>query len=127
MDLIDEAIELRREGNGSLFGFSIFGDMMGNGNSSMAPEELEEVLQREKEDAQIPVHSMSSDFFNDFDDDLEDNQCRHCDAENCPTDKPPTGRGIYMMMTAMTRTMSLTTSLILIPFWIIFYPICRRD
>jgi hypothetical protein len=84
MDLIDEAIELRREGKDSPFGFSIFGDMVDNGNSSMAAEELEEVLQREKETRDYPSF-MPTDFFNDFDDDdLEDSQCRHCDVKNCP-------------------------------------------
>ena len=83
MDLIDEAIELRREGKGSPFGFSIFGDVMANGNPSMSAEELEEVLQREKETRDYPSF-MPTDFFNDFDDDdLEDSQCRHCDAKNC--------------------------------------------
>jgi hypothetical protein len=87
MDLIDEAIELRREGKGSPFGFSIFNDRMGSGNSSMAAEELDDVLQREKEACDYPSF-MSTDFFNDFDDDdLEDSQCRHCDAENCPDRK----------------------------------------
>jgi hypothetical protein len=86
MDLIDEAIELRREGKGSPFGFSIFSDMTGNGNSSMAAEELDDVLQREKKTRDYPSF-MSTDFFNDFDDDLEDSQCRHCDAENCPDRK----------------------------------------
>ena len=84
MELIDEAIELRREGKDSPFGFSIFGDMVDNGNSSMAAEELEEVLQREKETRDYPSF-MPTDFFNDFDDDdLEDSQCRHCDVKNCP-------------------------------------------
>jgi hypothetical protein len=94
MDLIDEAIELRRNGNRLPFGFSIFGHMIGESNSSMETEELDEVLQLEKEAREYPSN-MPDDFFDDFDDDDDDdddygeNHCRYCDVKNCPDREVP--------------------------------------
>lgn len=92
MDLLDEAIELRRDAKGSPFGFSIFNHMTGEGNSSMGGDELNEVLQREREAREYPS-SRSMDFFNDLDDadndGLEDSQCKYCDANNCPDRDAP--------------------------------------
>ena len=65
MDLIDEAIELRRVGNFVPFGFSFVGDIIGEGNSSLETEELDEILQFEKETRDYP--SMSPGDFFDFD------------------------------------------------------------
>ena len=87
MDLIDEAIELRRNGNGWPFGFSIFSPIVGEEKPSMETEELNHVLQREKEARDYPSGMMDG-FLNDFDDDLDDDddesQCRYCDVKNCP-------------------------------------------
>ena len=86
MDLIDEAVDLRRNGNGFSLGFSIFGFMIDDDNSSMESEELNHVLQREKAARDYPSN-MTDDFFYDFDDDVEDDknqsQCRYCDVKNC--------------------------------------------
>lgn len=90
MDLIDEAIELRRVGNFTPFGFSFFGDIIGEGNSSLETEELNEILQFEKEAREYP--SMSPGDFFDYDeddDDDDDNKCRSCDARNCPDRNAP--------------------------------------
>ena len=88
MDLIDEAIELRRNQNSSSFGFSIFSSMIGEDNPSMEAEELNEVLELEKEARDYPSFSMADTFFNDFDyddddDDDDESDCRYCDAKNC--------------------------------------------
>jgi len=88
MDLIDEAIELCRDGNGLSFGFSIFNNMIGEGNFSMETEELDEVLQLEKEARKYPSF-MPDDFDDDDDDDYDQNQCRYCDAKNCPDRDAP--------------------------------------
>ena len=94
MDLIDEAIELRRNGNRLPFGFSIFDHVIGESNFSMETEELNEVLQLEKEAREYPSN-MPDDFFDDFDDDDDDdddddygeNHCRYC--KNCPDREVP--------------------------------------
>jgi hypothetical protein len=87
LDLIDEAIDLRQNGNGLPFGFSIFNTLIGSGKSSMETEELNEVLQREKEAREYPSN-MIDDFLDDYDDDLDDDddesQCHYCDKKNCP-------------------------------------------
>jgi len=85
MDLIDEAIELRRNGEGSPIGFSIWNHILREGNFSMEAEELNDVLQREKETHEYPS-SKPENFLNrfDYDEDLEDSQCKNCDAEDCP-------------------------------------------
>ncbi len=92
MDLIDEAIELRRDAKGSPFGSSIFYNMISEGNSSMGGDELNEVLQREREAREYPS-SRSMDFFNDLDDadddGLEDSQCKYCEIKNCPDRDAP--------------------------------------
>lgn len=87
MDLIDEAIELRRVGNRMPFGFSIFGNIIEEGNSSLETEELNEILQVEKEAREYP--SMGPGDFYDFDEDDDDSQCRYCDAKNCPDRNAP--------------------------------------
>jgi hypothetical protein len=91
MDLIDAAIELRRNGNGLPFGFSIFDHMIGESNSSMETEELNEVLQLEKEAREYPSF-MPDDFDDDDDDDDDDygeNHCRSCGVKNCPDREVP--------------------------------------
>jgi hypothetical protein len=87
MGLIDEAIELHRNGNGFDFGFSVFGDMIGDGDMSMEPEELEQVLEFEKGAREYPVFKPNRSFF-DFEDD-DDSQCRYCDKKNCPDRNAP--------------------------------------
>jgi hypothetical protein len=86
MDLIDEAIEVRRDLNRMPFGFSIFNNIIGEDNSSMETEKLNEVLQLEKQAREYPSY-MPDDFFNDFDDDdddyCEESRCRYCDVKNC--------------------------------------------
>ncbi|MEJ2170423.1 MAG: hypothetical protein P8X90_33410, partial [Desulfobacterales bacterium] len=93
MDLLDEAIELRRSKNGLPFGFSFFGFMLGDDNSSMETEELNEVLAREKKVRDYPSE-IRDDYFFDFDDDDIDvddhkSQCRYCDVRNCPDREAP--------------------------------------
>ena len=92
MDLIDEAIELRRNGRGMSSGFSILTNILGEENSSMETEELNEVLQLEKEAREYPSY-MPDEFYKNFDDgdddDIEDSQCKYCDARNCPDRKAP--------------------------------------
>jgi hypothetical protein len=86
MDLIDEAIEWRRDGRGSPFGFSIWNNMRGESNFSLETDELNDVLLREKEARDYPS-SRSLNFLNDYDDeddDLEDSRCKYCDVRNCP-------------------------------------------
>lgn len=83
MDLIDEAIELRRSGNGFQFGFSIFGHMIGEDHSSMETEELNKVLQLEKEVREYPSFMTDADF-NHFDDDENQSNCRFCEVKDCP-------------------------------------------
>jgi len=87
LDLIDEAIELRRNGNGWPFGFSIFNPIIGEDKTSMDTEALNQVLQREKNAREYPS-SMMDGFLDDFDDDDDDDdddesQCRYCDVKNC--------------------------------------------
>ena len=87
MDLIDKAIELRRGLDRMPLGFSIFNHMIDAGNSSMEPEELNEVLKLEKKEREYPSY-RPDDFFNDIDDDDNDDyeasRCRYCDVKNCP-------------------------------------------
>ena len=86
LDLIDEAIELRRNGAGWPFGFSIFSPIIGEDKPSMDTEALNQVLQREKEARDYPSSLMDV-FLSDFDDDIDDDdnsQCRNCDVKNCP-------------------------------------------
>jgi hypothetical protein len=57
----------------------------------METEELNQVLQREKEAREYPS-SMMDGFLNDFDDDLDDDDesnCRYCDVKNCPDRDAP--------------------------------------
>ncbi len=90
MDLIDEAIELRRVGYRRPFGFSFFNDIDGDSNPSMETEELNEVLQLEREEREYPTHYSSDDFFdNDDDDDYYGSDCRNCDAKDCQDRKAP--------------------------------------
>jgi hypothetical protein len=92
LDLIDEAIELRRNGNRMPFGFSLFNSMIGEDKPSMDAEELNDVLELEKEAREYPSHYMSDDFFGDYDDDDDDDEesdCRYCDAKNCRDRKAP--------------------------------------
>ena len=92
LDLIDEAIELRRNGNRMPFGFSLFNSMIGEDKPSMDTEELNDVLEFEKEAREYPSHYMSDDFFGDYDDDDDDDEeseCRYCDAKNCRDRKAP--------------------------------------
>jgi hypothetical protein len=89
LDLIDEAIELRRNGNGWPFGFSIFNPIIGEDKPSMDTEALNQVLQREKKAREYPS-SMMDGFLDDFDDDVDDeSQCRYCDKKNCPDRDAP--------------------------------------
>jgi hypothetical protein len=87
MDLIDEAIELRRNGQGSQYRFSIWNVLEGKRNLSMDTEKLNGVLNREKEAREYPS-SMSPGLFDGFDYDLdgdeEDNPCKHCEVKDCP-------------------------------------------
>ena len=71
LDLIDEAIDLRKDGNGFGFGFSIFNTLISPGNSSMETEELNQVLLRERQAREYPS-DMIDDFLNGFDDDDDD-------------------------------------------------------
>ena len=94
LDLIDEAIELRRNGNKMPFGFSFFNSMIGEDKPSMDAEELNDVLELEKEAREYPSDYMSDDYFDDFDDDdddddYEESDCRYCDAKKCPDRKAP--------------------------------------
>jgi hypothetical protein len=92
LDLIDEAIELRRNGNRMPFGFSLFNSMIGEDKPAMDAEELNDVLKLEKEARGYPSHYMSDDFFDDYDDDDDDDEesdCRYCDAKKCPDRKAP--------------------------------------
>ena len=95
MDLIDEAIELRRVGNRMPFGFSFFDSLIGEGNSSLETEELNDILQVEKEAREYP--SILPDEFDDFDDDDDDeSKCRYCDVKHCPDrDAPYRPDGLY--------------------------------
>jgi hypothetical protein len=91
LNLIDEAIEWRRDGNGWPLGFSMFNILIGSGNSSMETEELNQVLQLEKKAREYPSNMMD-DFFNDFDEDDDDDdesQCRYCAVKNCPNRDAP--------------------------------------
>jgi hypothetical protein len=93
MDLVDEAIELRRDLSRVPFGFSFFNNMTGEGNSSMETEKLNKILQLEKEAREYPS-DMPDDFFNDFDDDDDNDDddvsdCRNCDVKNCPDREAP--------------------------------------
>ncbi|MEE4604547.1 MAG: hypothetical protein V2J65_24910 [Desulfobacteraceae bacterium] len=88
LDLIDEAIELRRNGNGWPFGFSIFNPIIGKDKPSMDTEALNQVLQREKNAREYPS-SMMDDFIDDFDDDDDESNCRYCDVKNCPDRTAP--------------------------------------
>ncbi len=86
LDLIDEAIELRRNGNGWPFGFSIFKPIIGEDKPSMDTEALNQVLQREKKAREYPSNMING-FLEDFDDDGDDDDesnCRYCDVRNCP-------------------------------------------
>jgi len=92
LDLIDEAIELRRNGNRMPFGFSLFNGMIGEDKPSMDAEELNDVLEFEKKAREYPSHYMSDNFFGDYDDDDDDDEqsdCRYCDAKNCRDRKAP--------------------------------------
>ena len=94
MDLVDEAIELRRDLRRVPFGFSFFNNMTGEGNSSMETEKLNKILQLEKEAREYPS-DMPDDFFNDFDDDDDNDDdddvsdCRNCDVKNCSDREAP--------------------------------------
>jgi hypothetical protein len=92
LDLIDEAIELRRNGNRMPFGYSLFNSMIGEDKPSMETEELNDVLEFEKEAREYPSHFTSNDFFDDDDeddDDDEESECRYCDAKYCRDRKAP--------------------------------------
>ncbi len=102
MDLLDEAIELRRDGISSPLGSFILDTMMGGKNFSMDADRLDKVLTREKEALGYP---SSSDRFSDYrfgydhddddydeddeyeDDDYDVDTCRHCDVKDCPDRK----------------------------------------
>jgi hypothetical protein len=86
MNLIDEAIELHRDGKGSQYGLSIRNDMMGKSNFSMEAQELNEVLRCEKEAREYPSSTpmnLLNSFDYDEDDDLEAHDCENCDVKNC--------------------------------------------
>ena len=58
----------------------------------MDAEELNDVLEFEKEAREYPSHYMSDDFLGDYDaddDDDEESECRYCDAKNCRDRKAP--------------------------------------
>jgi len=83
---------LRRNGNRMPFGFSLFNSMIGADKPSMDAEELNDVLELEKEAREYPSHYMSDDFFDDYDDDDDDDEesdCRYCDAKNCRDRRAP--------------------------------------
>jgi hypothetical protein len=90
LDLIDEAVELRRNVNGFQRGFSLFGFMIDDENLSMETKELNHVLEREKAARAYPA-GVTDDFFYDVDDDEDRDQseCRYCDAKNCPDRDAP--------------------------------------
>ena len=88
MDLIDEAIELRRNANGPSFFSPVRDRRMKEKIFSTDPEGIKGVLMREREDREYPASSFGSPF-EDFDDDDEyddhdSDRCRHCDIEDCP-------------------------------------------
>ena len=91
MDLIDEAIELRR--NEEVGGyFSLFRRKRRTiDDFSTDPEALDDLLKREREAREYP-HDASEPDFPDFDDDdddddLDGHDCRHCSVEDCPSRK----------------------------------------
>jgi hypothetical protein len=86
MDLIDEAIELRRVGKRRPFGFSFFGITIDEGNYSLNAEELNAILQTEKEAGEYP--SIGPSDFDDFNED-DISKCRYCDAKDCPNRAAP--------------------------------------
>ncbi|MBW1797037.1 MAG: hypothetical protein JRJ21_01255 [Deltaproteobacteria bacterium] len=87
MDLIDEAIELRRNGK-ELWYISPFWERRMEGKDfSTDPEGINDVLTREREAREYPTRAFGS-LFEDFDDDNEyddygSDQCRHCDVKDC--------------------------------------------
>jgi len=87
VDLIDEAIELRRNRRNSRYGVWFLSDLTDEGDFSMAAEKLNDVLRREKEARDYPS-TLSANRLNKFayagSDDLDDHQCRYCDVKNCP-------------------------------------------
>jgi hypothetical protein len=89
LDLIDEAVELRRNGNGLKRGFSLFGFMIDDENMSMDTEELNHVLEREKAARTYPSGVTDDFFYDDDDEDRNQSECRYCDAKNCPDRNAP--------------------------------------
>ena len=89
--LIDEAVEIRRNGNGSLLRFPLFMDVMKEDNADMDAEDLAEVLVFEKEAREYPIFIQGDPFDGGDDDDGDDldHDCRHCDAVDCPDRRAP--------------------------------------
>ena len=82
MDLLDEAIELRRDGRAWQFPFSIWNSVIDESDFSIDAETLDKVLQREKEALGYP--SLDNRFRNDVYGDDDDDMCRYCDKKDCP-------------------------------------------
>ena len=91
MDLIDEAIELRRneEEGGDI---SLFRRKRRTiDDFSTDSEALDDLLKREREAREYPYDASEPDFpdffDNDNDDDFDGHDCRHCSVEDCPSRK----------------------------------------
>ena len=89
MDLIDEAIELRRDEEEGGY-ISLFrARRMDLDDFSTDPDALDNVLKREREAREYPQSAFgpdSPDFFDDDDDDDDDHDahdCRDCDVKDC--------------------------------------------
>jgi len=88
MDLIDEAIELRRDEKEHRFFSPSWDRRMAGKDLSADPEGIKGVLTREREAREYPTSGFGP-HFEDFDDDDEYDdhdfdRCRHCDIEDCP-------------------------------------------
>jgi len=83
MDLIDEAIELRRNGKGHRYVSPFWDRRMAGKDLSTDPEGIMGVLMRERAAREYPTSAFGS-LFEDFDDDDDSDRCRHCDIEDCP-------------------------------------------
>ena len=88
MDLIDEAIELRRNEKEPRFFSPSWDRRMAGKDLSTDPEGIKDVLTREREARKYPASGFGPQF-EDFDDDDEcddhdSDRCRHCDIEDCP-------------------------------------------
>ena len=89
MDLLDEAIELKRGEKGTRYGFPIWDSIMDKSDFSMDTEKSDEVIHREKEAQGYP---SSVDYLPDYDDYYDDDDDDDDDDEwfdDLPFDLPP--------------------------------------